>query len=266
MVLKNCGPKGYPGMAEVGNMPLPPKVLKKGITDMVRISDARMSGTAYGTVVLHMSPEAAAGGTLALVQNGDEIELDVAKRRLELLIDEELSTRKTASRSRRSSAATGSSISITCCRRTRARISTSSWARAAPSCRATTTDSGLQALLLRAVRQRLQGRADAQPVRREMGAALRRLLQRRDAPEYRAINEMGEVPVLEHRGKRFTQSGVIPPLLPTHFGKFQGERLEVLRWILWDNHKLTSYIATLRYMVTLAKVGETQVHEFLRGR
>src|SRR5206468_9272068 len=62
MVLKNCGPRGYPGMAEVGNMPLPPKVLRKGITDMVRISDARMSGTAYGTVVLHTSPEAAAGG------------------------------------------------------------------------------------------------------------------------------------------------------------------------------------------------------------
>ena len=71
MVLKNCGPKGYPGMAEVGNMPLPPKVLKKGITDMVRISDARMSGTAYGTVVLHTAPEAAAGGPLALVRNGD---------------------------------------------------------------------------------------------------------------------------------------------------------------------------------------------------
>ena len=68
MVLKNCGPKGYPGMAEVGNMPLPQKVLKKGITDMVRISDARMSGTAYGTVVLHTSPEAAVGGPLALVQ------------------------------------------------------------------------------------------------------------------------------------------------------------------------------------------------------
>src|SRR5439155_17226370 len=67
MVLKNCGPKGYPGMAEVGNMPLPPKLLKKGVTDMVRISDARMSGTAYGTVVLHVAPEAAAGGTLALV-------------------------------------------------------------------------------------------------------------------------------------------------------------------------------------------------------
>ena len=88
MVLKNCGPKGYPGMAEVGNMPLPPKLLKKGVTDMVRISDARMSGTAYGTVVLHTSPEAAAGGTLALVENGDEIELDVAKRRLELLVNE----------------------------------------------------------------------------------------------------------------------------------------------------------------------------------
>src|SRR5207302_10122088 len=84
MVLQNCGPKGYPGMAEVGNMPLPPKVLKKGITDMVRISDARMSGTAYGTVVLHTAPEAAAGGTLALVENGDMIEIDVKKRRLHL--------------------------------------------------------------------------------------------------------------------------------------------------------------------------------------
>ena len=81
MVLKNCGPKGYPGMAEVGNMPLPPKLLKKGVTDMVRISDARMSGTAYGTVVLHISPEAAAGGTLALVENGDMIELDVQQTR-----------------------------------------------------------------------------------------------------------------------------------------------------------------------------------------
>src|SRR5687768_12902796 len=95
MVLKNCGPKGYPGMAEVGNMPLPPKILKKGITDMVRISDARMSGTAYGTVILHISPEAAAGGTLALVENGDEIELDVAKRILELRVSEDvLSTRR----------------------------------------------------------------------------------------------------------------------------------------------------------------------------
>lgn len=94
MVLKNCGPKGYPGMAEVGNMPLPPKVLQKGITDMVRISDARMSGTAYGTVVLHTSPEAAAGGPLAVVRDGDMIELDVAGRRLHLDIsDEELASR-----------------------------------------------------------------------------------------------------------------------------------------------------------------------------
>ncbi len=89
LVLKNCGPKGYPGMAEVGNMPLPPKVLKKGITDMVRISDARMSGTAYGTVVLHTVPEAAAGGPLALVRNGDLITLDVAGRRLHLHVDDE---------------------------------------------------------------------------------------------------------------------------------------------------------------------------------
>jgi len=95
MVLKNCGPKGYPGMAEVGNMPLPPKVLKKGITDMVRISDARMSGTAYGTVVLHIAPEAAAGGALALVESGDMIELDVAKRRLHLDVPEkELARRR----------------------------------------------------------------------------------------------------------------------------------------------------------------------------
>ena len=95
MVLQNCGPKGYPGMAEVGNMPLPPKVLKKGITDMVRISDARMSGTAYGTVVLHVAPEAAAGGALGLVQDGDIVELDVAKRKLHLHVsDEELERRR----------------------------------------------------------------------------------------------------------------------------------------------------------------------------
>jgi dihydroxy-acid dehydratase len=88
MVLKYCGPKGYPGMAEVGNMGLPPKVLRKGITDMIRISDARMSGTAYGTVILHTSPEAAAGGPLAVVQNGDMIEVDVPNRRLHLDISE----------------------------------------------------------------------------------------------------------------------------------------------------------------------------------
>ena len=95
MVLKNCGPKGYPGMAEVGNMPLPAKLLKKGVSDMVRISDARMSGTAYGTVVLHTAPEAAVGGPLALVQDGDVIELDVAGRRLHLDVPEaDLSERR----------------------------------------------------------------------------------------------------------------------------------------------------------------------------
>jgi dihydroxy-acid dehydratase len=97
MVLKGCGPKGYPGMAEVGNMALPPKVLRKGITDMVRISDARMSGTAYGTVVLHVAPEAAAGGPLALVKTGDIIELDVPARRLHLDVSEaELAKRRAA--------------------------------------------------------------------------------------------------------------------------------------------------------------------------
>ena len=97
MVLKNCGPRGYPGMAEVGNMPLPPKLLRRGVTDIVRISDARMSGTAYGTVVLHVSPEAAAGGNLALVRDGDFIELDVPGRRLHLdLSDDELAQRRAA--------------------------------------------------------------------------------------------------------------------------------------------------------------------------
>jgi len=95
MVLKNCGPKGYPGMAEVGNMPLPAKLLKRGVSDMVRISDARMSGTAYGTVVLHTAPEAAVGGSLALVRDGDWIELDVPARRLHLeLSDAELAERR----------------------------------------------------------------------------------------------------------------------------------------------------------------------------
>ena len=97
MVLKYCGPKGYPGMAEVGNMGLPPKVLKKGIKDMIRISDARMSGTAYGTVILHVSPEAADGGPLALVQTGDMIEVDIPARKLHLDVsDEELSRRRAA--------------------------------------------------------------------------------------------------------------------------------------------------------------------------
>jgi dihydroxy-acid dehydratase len=97
LVMKNCGPKGYPGMAEVGNMGLPPKLLAKGITDMVRISDARMSGTAYGTVVLHVAPEAAAGGTLAIVQDGDWVELDCAEGRLHLDVsDEEIEKRRAA--------------------------------------------------------------------------------------------------------------------------------------------------------------------------
>ena len=97
MVLKNCGPRGYPGMAEVGNMGLPPKLLEKGVTDMIRVSDARMSGTAYGTVVLHAVPEAAAGGPLALVRDGDMIELDVPARRLHLEVsDDELAERRRA--------------------------------------------------------------------------------------------------------------------------------------------------------------------------
>jgi dihydroxy-acid dehydratase len=97
MVLKNCGPKGYPGMAEVGNMPLPAKLLREGVRDMIRISDARMSGTAYGTVVLHVAPEATAGGPLALVRNGDLITLDVPARSLRLHVEEaELAARRAA--------------------------------------------------------------------------------------------------------------------------------------------------------------------------
>jgi len=94
LVMKNCGPRGYPGMAEVGNMGLPPKLLAQGVTDMVRLSDARMSGTAYGTVVLHIAPEARAGGPLAVVRDGDLIELDCAAGRLHLAIsDDELHSR-----------------------------------------------------------------------------------------------------------------------------------------------------------------------------
>nr|WP_036173480.1 IlvD/Edd family dehydratase [Massilia sp. 9096] len=94
LVMKNCGPKGYPGMAEVGNMGLPPKLLAKGVTDMVRISDARMSGTAYGTVVLHVAPEAMDGGPLGIVRDGDMIELDCAEGRLHLdLSDDEIRAR-----------------------------------------------------------------------------------------------------------------------------------------------------------------------------
>ena len=84
LVLRGCGPKGYPGMPEVSNMPLPKKLLAQGVRDMVRVCDGRMSGTAYGTVVLHVAPEAAAGGPLALVRTGDMITLDVPQRRIDL--------------------------------------------------------------------------------------------------------------------------------------------------------------------------------------
>ena len=95
MVLKNVGPKGYPGMPEVGNMALPKKLIEKGVTDLVRISDGRMSGTAFGTVFLHVSPESAIGGNLALVENGDLIEVDVPNKSLNLAVsDEELAKRR----------------------------------------------------------------------------------------------------------------------------------------------------------------------------
>jgi dihydroxy-acid dehydratase len=98
LVLRGCGPKGYPGMPEVGNMPLPARLLERGVRDMVRISDARMSGTAYGTVVLHVAPEAAAGGPLGLVRTGDPIVLDVAAQRLAVdLPDAELARRAPSS-------------------------------------------------------------------------------------------------------------------------------------------------------------------------
>ncbi|EJN07719.1 IlvD/Edd family dehydratase [Herbaspirillum sp. YR522] len=98
LVMKNCGPKGYPGMAEVGNMGLPPKVLATGVKDMVRISDARMSGTAYGTVILHVAPEAAAGGPLGIVQDGDFIELDAYAGKLQLDISDDEMVRRQAER------------------------------------------------------------------------------------------------------------------------------------------------------------------------
>ena len=97
LVLKGCGPKGYPGMPEVGNMPIPAALVKKGVRDMIRVSDARMSGTAYGTVILHVSPEAQAGGTLALVKTGDRIHISASKGILELLVPQsELDARRAA--------------------------------------------------------------------------------------------------------------------------------------------------------------------------
>ncbi|MBX2953710.1 MAG: dihydroxy-acid dehydratase [Leadbetterella sp.] len=112
MVLKYVGPVGYPGMPEVGNMALPKKLLQKGITDMVRISDGRMSGTAYGTVVLHVSPESAIGGTLALVENGDLIRLDVESRLLQLLVSEEELARRRAAWQSPAPAATRGYVSM----------------------------------------------------------------------------------------------------------------------------------------------------------
>jgi dihydroxyacid dehydratase/phosphogluconate dehydratase len=88
LVLKGCGPKGYPGMAEVGNMPIPAKLVKEGVRDMVRVSDARMSGTAFGTVILHVTPEAQEGGTLAFVATGDRIRVSAEKGILELLVEQ----------------------------------------------------------------------------------------------------------------------------------------------------------------------------------
>jgi dehydratase ilvD1 len=97
LVLKGCGPKGYPGMPKVGNMPIPRKLVRDGVRDMIRVSDGRMSGTAFGTVILHVSPEVQAGGTLALVKTGDRIRVSAAQRVLELLVDEaELARRRAA--------------------------------------------------------------------------------------------------------------------------------------------------------------------------
>jgi dihydroxy-acid dehydratase len=136
MVLKNCGPRGYPGMAEVGNMSLPRKILARGITDMVRISDARMSGTAYGTVVLHVAPEAAVGGPLALVCNGDAIALDVEARSIHLQVSEaELADRRANGshlHRRRSRGIKPSTFNIRC-RRTKGATWTFWWVRGRPA-------------------------------------------------------------------------------------------------------------------------------------
>jgi hypothetical protein len=145
LVLKGCGPKGYPGMPEVGNMPLPRKLLARGVRDMVRISDARMSGTAFGTVILHVAPEAEAGGPLAIVQTGDEICSTVPRASSNCLIsDEEIEARLAdgAPRARRRniSAAITNFISTTCCRPTAAAISISSSAPAARTSSGSRTD------------------------------------------------------------------------------------------------------------------------------
>ena len=108
LVLRGCGPRGYPGMPEVANLPLPPKLLAQGVRDMVRISDGRMSGTAYGTVVLHVAPEAAAGGPLGLVRTGDTIVLDVPGRRLDVDVPADELAARTPSEAMRSALATPS--------------------------------------------------------------------------------------------------------------------------------------------------------------
>ena len=128
LVLRNAGPRGGPGMPEWGQLPIPQKLLRAGVEDMVRISDARMSGTAFGTNVLHVAPESAAGGPLGVVETGDPIELDVDARRLDLAIGaEELQRRLASGRHRRrgTTAATALSTSSTSCRPTRAATLTS---------------------------------------------------------------------------------------------------------------------------------------------
>ena len=137
LVLRNAGPKGGPGMPEAGYLPIPLKLARQGVKDMVRISDARMSGTAFGTIVLHITPEAAVGGPLAVVQTGDRIRLDVPARRLELLIDDaELQRRLERGRrsrriARRPSVAMPSSMRRACCRPIRVVISISCFATVA---------------------------------------------------------------------------------------------------------------------------------------
>ena len=128
LVLKNAGPKGAPGMPEAGYLPIPTKLSRAGVTDMIRISDARMSGTAFGTIVLHVTPEAAAGGPLALVRTGDAIRLSVKERRLDLLVDEaELARRRAAfaERHHRGRRAGPSSFANTCSAPTTAATSAS---------------------------------------------------------------------------------------------------------------------------------------------
>jgi dihydroxy-acid dehydratase len=143
IVLQSAGPQGAPGHAEWGQLPIPQKLLKKGIRDMLRISDARMSGTSYGACVLHVTPESHVGGPLALVRDGDRISIDIEARRLDLQVsDEELAKRKgrlEGSGPRNSRAVTACCTSSTSSRPTRAAISISSspstWLRAQPASR-----------------------------------------------------------------------------------------------------------------------------------